>query len=67
MKHKLKLRVEEKVRRWLELCDFTYNLMKKNLSSKEFKKRLERIREEHLERDYRLLKSLAKNDQRCFN
>lgn len=60
MRHKQKLSLKEKIRRWLELCDFTYSLMKRNLSPKEFEMKLERLRQEHLERDYRLLRNLAK-------
>ena len=60
MQHRLKLTKSERIKRWLELCDFTYNLMRKALTPGEFKKKLTRIREKHLERDFRRLENLGK-------
>lgn len=66
MRHPLKLNREEKIEAWLNLCDFTFLLMKKMLSKKEFNERLKKIREEHLEADYLFLTNLAilKNDKK---
>lgn len=63
MQHDIKLSKEEKMDRWLELCDFSYHFMKENLTKKEFDRRMKRLRDEHLEGDYKWLKSLAKMDK----
>lgn len=60
MRHKIKLSVKEKIRRWLELCDFSFKLMQRALTPKELAKRLREMREEHLKRDSRILRNLAK-------
>lgn len=59
MRHKLKMSIKEKINAYLDLCDLGYKMMKANLTPKEFAKRLKRIREEHLKKDYRILKRMA--------
>lgn len=60
MRHRIKLNIKERINRWLELCDFSYYLMKKALSPSRFKKRFERLREEHLQKDYKILQGWAR-------
>lgn len=61
MQHRIKFKnLEEKIKIWLDLCDFCFALMKNSLPSKEFKKRLKKIREAHLEKDLLILSKLAK-------
>lgn len=56
----MKLTKSEKARRWLDLCDFTYNLLKNALTPKQFKLKMEKIRKEHLKDDRRLLMALGR-------
>ena len=58
MQHKQKLTAEEKFNIWLDLCDFTFRLMKDNLPPAKFKKRLKKMRQEHLEVDHLALSKL---------
>ena len=44
MHHYLKLTTQEKWKAWLNLCDFTFNLLKDNLGKGELKRRLQRMR-----------------------
>jgi hypothetical protein len=60
MRHKIKLKPEERISAWLDLCDFCFNLMKTNLSAKEFARRLQMIRQEHKQKNLRILRGLAK-------
>jgi len=60
MRHKIKLSISEKIRAWLELCDFSFQLMKRNLKPRELARRLKKMKEEHEEKNYRILKGLAK-------
>ncbi len=59
MYHNLPENPEKRIEIWLELCDFTYKLLKDALSPEEFKKRLEWMRKDHLGRDYKILDKLA--------
>ena len=60
MRHKVKYTKKEKIMIWLDLCDFSYKLMKSALGGKKLRERLEKMRKEHLENDHRILKGLAK-------
>ena len=63
MQHKVKFTKEEKIRKWLELCDFSYRLMASALSKDELARRLKKMREEHVENDHNVLKYLGKLKQ----
>ena len=60
MYHKLKLSSEEKIKTWLNLCDFTFELMEKNLGKRDFLKRLKKIREDQVKANYFLLRGLSR-------
>ena len=60
MRHKEKLSKSEKIRRWLELCDFSYRLMSGALSKARLNQRFRKIREEHVKNDHRILRYLGK-------
>ena len=60
MQHRLKLTVREKIKIWLDLCDFSWRIMKSALSKADLKKRLEMMRKEHIEDDRRILRRLGK-------
>lgn len=59
MKHNLKLRGTERIRALFSLNDFLLKLLEDNFSQKEFKKRLKKMREEHLKRDSLLFTKLS--------
>lgn len=61
MQHALKLTAREKTNVWLDLCDFTFKLLKSNLSAKGLSRRFRKIRQDHLEEDYLILSRLSKN------
>jgi hypothetical protein len=60
MRYNSKLSRGEKLNAWLELCSFTFELMKNGLDKKAFKKRWRNIRKEHVNHDILVLKSLGK-------
>lgn len=60
MQHDLRLSSKEKIEIWLDLCDFSFKLMRAALSKRELKKRLNQMRRAHLEDDYLILSKLAK-------
>ncbi|MBI4801655.1 MAG: hypothetical protein HY796_03930 [Elusimicrobia bacterium] len=59
MQHKIKLTAREKINIWLDLCDFSFRLMKNALSVTELEKRLKKIRQAHLKEDRLFLLKLA--------
>ena len=60
MRHKQNLSTKEKIHAWPDLCDFSFRLMKSNLTSKQLSEKIEKIREEHKKKNHRILKGLAK-------
>ncbi|MBI5400018.1 hypothetical protein HZB07_05355 [Candidatus Saganbacteria bacterium] len=60
MRHKIKLTVNEKIRAWLDLSDFSFRLMKAALSKKELMKRIEKMNLTHAERNRLILARMAK-------
>jgi len=62
MRHEVKLSKQEKIRIWLDLCDFTYTLMQKALSAKQLAKKMKRLRKLHWEEDKRMLIALGRVD-----
>lgn len=61
MHHALKFRnSEEKINIWLDLCDFTFQLMKSSLPRAKLRERLKEIREAHLKEDQLILSKLAR-------
>lgn len=60
MRHAVKLTKEEKVKIWLDLCDFSFRLMRSALSPKELRRKLKRIRELHWKEDQRMLTALGR-------
>ena len=63
MKHKLKLTNKEKIKIWLDLCDFSFNLMRKALGSHKLAGKLQRIRELHLKEDRNMLLALSRESR----
>lgn len=59
MEHKLKLKNRERIEACLAISDFLLNLMKSNLSKRDFEKKIRRLREEHLKGDNLLLLRLS--------
>jgi len=55
MQHRIKLTAREKINIWLDLCDFSFRLMKSTLNITELEKRLKKIRRAHLKEDRLLL------------
>jgi len=66
MQHNIRLSVQEKIKIWLDLCDFSYKLMEQNLSKKELHERLKKLREEHLRNDVQMLKKIFKYDTKKY-
>jgi len=60
MQHNLKFTNKEKINIWLDLCGFSFKLMRAALSKRELKKRLAEMRRAHLEDDYLILSKLVK-------
>jgi len=60
MRHKLKLSVRERIRAWLDLCDFSFRLMRGALGEKGLRKKIEKLRLEHLTKDRIILQGWAK-------
>lgn len=61
MQHTLRFtNLDEKLQAWLNLCDFTFHLMKNSLSAVELKKRIKKIRRAHLKEDIIILSKLAR-------
>jgi pectate lyase len=60
MKHNTKLTTKEKINIWIDLCEFSSGLMESAMSKKELKKRLKRIRSEHLRRDKIILEKIGR-------
>lgn len=60
MHHKVKYAQNEKIKIWLDLCDFSLKLMKSALSSSGFKKRIIRMRKEHQEDNRRFLVAMGR-------
>ena len=60
MYHKLKLSSQEKIEAWLNLCDFTFELMEKNLGKRDFLQRLKSIREDQVKANCFLLRGLSR-------
>lgn len=63
MRHPLELSPEEKIKIWLDLCDFTYRLMKNGLGNKQLEKRLHFMREADIKGHATFLTNLGKIDQ----
>ncbi len=63
MRHELKLTVKEKINVWIDLCDFSFLLMKNTLSLKQLKTKLNKIRKDHLKNDYKLLTKWSELDK----
>jgi hypothetical protein len=62
MYHKQNLTLAEKFKACLDLSDFTFRIMQKMLSRKEFTRRLENIRKDHLEGHLAWLNNLGKRN-----
>ncbi|MFH1710320.1 MAG: hypothetical protein ABH860_04525 [bacterium] len=60
MRHEIKFTKEEKIGKWLELCDFSYRLMASALSKAELARRLKKMREEHVENNRNILRYMGK-------
>ena len=60
MYHKTKLSTQEKIKAWLSLCDFTFGLMKENLTEEKFTQRLTKIREDRIKANHSILKGLSR-------
>lgn len=60
MRHAVKLTKEEKVKIWLDLCDFSFRLLRKALSPRQLEHKLQKMRQRHLQEDRRVLEALAK-------
>mgnify|MGYP001591882287 CR=1 FL=1 len=59
MRHKIKLTVKEKINAWLDLCDFSFLLMKSTLNEKALIRKIDKINFAHAERNKLILKGLA--------
>ncbi|MCS7151444.1 MAG: hypothetical protein NZ928_03550 [Endomicrobia bacterium] len=66
MQHRLKLSQKQKFEIWLDLCDFSYKVMRQNLSKKELEKKLKLIRKKHIEKDLEMLNKIFKYDKKIF-
>jgi hypothetical protein len=60
MKHQIKMSKSEKIEAWFSLCDFSQRLLEGALSKKEIREKFERMREEHLKMDYKILEAFSK-------
>ena len=60
MYHKSKLSNQEKIKAWLDLCNFTFKLLEDNLEKEEMIKRFKKMRQEHLYVNYSILKRMSK-------
>lgn len=60
MRHIIKLNTNEKIKAWLDLCDFYFDLIKENLSLKNFKKKLNEMREDKIKANKLMLKGLSR-------
>lgn len=60
MKHTLKLTPEERIAVWLDLCDFTFRLMKGGLDKEHLERRLHRMRGEKIKANKAFLTNLGK-------
>ena len=60
MKHQIRLSKSEKIEAWFSICDFSQRLLEGVLSKKEIREKFERMREEHLKKDYKILEAFSK-------
>lgn len=60
MYHKLRLSIQERIKAWLDLCDFSLKLLEDNMDKKRVELKLKRMREDHLKTDYSVLSGLSR-------
>ncbi|OQX79720.1 MAG: hypothetical protein B6D56_06600 [Candidatus Omnitrophica bacterium 4484_70.1] len=60
MRHKIRLKKQERIKAWIMLCDFFMELKSKNFPEKKFEDYLKNLRRGHLKRDFLLLSKLKK-------
>jgi len=63
MKHSATFSPQEKVKIWLDLCDFTFRLMDSSLDDHQLEKRLRRMRDEDIRGHNEFLTRLGELNQ----
>lgn len=63
MYHKIKLSSREKINEWLTLCDFTLDLIRRNMGTKRVIQVFKKMREDKLKANFVMLKNLSKERQ----
>lgn len=60
MKHKINRSHNEKLKAWIDICDFSFRVMEKTLSKEEIEKRINKIKILHSENNKHIFTALGK-------